>query len=108
MWLCSSQATDLERPRKSRIYGAVFVTDVLRTQDCQCHSIYGRFKDIPQFQSSAEFAYQMNIPGESWARGELVTPIEVPEGDVSRWEGVWIPHDTSTVYDDLKRAQFVE
>ncbi len=108
MWVASSKSTDLEKPKSSRIYGAVFVLDVLATKDCKRHHVYSKFLGMEQFEISAEFQYQLIIPAEKWARRQLITPIQVPDGVEARWDGVWVPEEDSCIYCALMHVHFVD
>lgn len=44
---------------------------------------------------------------EPWARLELETPIAVPNFREQRVAGVWLAHELSPVYEELRKAEFV-
>jgi hypothetical protein len=103
MWIASSKSTDLEKPKKSRLYGAVFVTDVISTKECMCHNVYREFQGMEQFQISSVFDYQLIISDEERGRRELLVPVEVPDGSEARWDGVWVPQKDSMIYTSLAK-----
>lgn len=92
IWICSSKSTDIGvkvKDKKSYIFGAVYVVDVVKTKDF--NKIYQKQRLKSQYQFSKDYDYQCIIPSHEHARYELKNPVEVHDAifEEKRWMGVW-------------------
>lgn len=71
IWICSSQRT--ESAKKSFVYGAIFVTDIIPTKEFKKH--YKNQSRKLEFKHSAKCDVQAIIPEHDYARLQLLEPI---------------------------------
>ena len=72
VWICSSQTTE-KTAKKSFVYGAVFISDIISTAEFKKQ--YKNRCRKPEFKYSVKGDYQAIIPEHEYARLELVHPL---------------------------------
>ncbi len=110
IWICSTKDTDIDRPKKSYIFGAVYVTGMMKSKYYK--KAYNSKRLMVQYKdNSGECAYQLIIPQHKYARLELANPIEMHKYDAAsrenRQAGVWKAVEGANIYDELKEARFL-
>jgi hypothetical protein len=104
MWMCNSKSTDIEREKRSYIWGAIYVTGIVENNEFKRRYQRARLKGA--YEHSKGYEYQGIIPMNRYYRRQLKEPIEVPKGGEMRI-GIWEPEEGSEIYDRLRVAEFV-
>ena len=108
LWIGNTKGSDIERPRRSRIYGAVYVRGIMETREYKRR--YNRKRLYEMFKESREGAYQLIIPMRKEARKELEEPVEIHEykqnGGENRQGGVWEPREGSGMRERLRMVRY--
>ena len=97
LWICSSASTDIEK--KSYVWGAVYVTEIMETIIFKRR--YQRERLKREWEHSRGYRYQCIIPMNRNCRRELRERIEIPRGDEMRL-GVWMPSEDNRIYERLR------
>jgi hypothetical protein len=109
LWMASTKDSDIEIEKRSRIYGAVYVTGIMGTREYKRQ--YNKKRVMEYFKESGEGAYQLIIPMREDARIELKEPLEVHEyrnvNKETRQSGVWEPCEESRLWERLRDSEYV-
>ena len=66
IWLASTKKTDPDKDKASYIFGAIYVTSIIKTRLFK--SMYSNKRRMDQFCESRRCQYQLIVPMEPWAR----------------------------------------
>ena len=109
LWIGNTKDTDIERPRGTRIYGAVYVSGIMKTEEYKRR--YDRKRLYEMFKESREGEYQLIIPMREEARRELLEPLEIHEykqiDGENRQGGVWEPSERSRMWERLREVRYI-